>query len=99
MDENHINGVMEVIKQIDLNKQAVEYNNELESDTKDILPEITDPDAVIEEVTEDQIRRNELHVILVESHVIMVNEGRCILYITPRTQQLPMYPFVWTLQY
>ncbi|GJY52001.1 hypothetical protein Tco_0484560 [Tanacetum coccineum] len=98
MDENHINGVMEVIKQIDLNKQAVEYNNELESDTKDILPEITDPDAVIEEVTEDQIRRNELHVILVESHVIMVNEGRSIQN-SPETQQLPMYPFVWTLQY
>ncbi|GJW03430.1 hypothetical protein Tco_1562286 [Tanacetum coccineum] len=54
MEENQINDVMEVVKEIDLNKQVVGYNNELESDIEDILPEITDPDAVIEEVTDPE---------------------------------------------
>ncbi|GJZ41178.1 hypothetical protein Tco_0588064 [Tanacetum coccineum] len=51
MDENQLNDVMKVVKQVDLNKQVVEYDNELESDTEDVLPEVEDPDAVIEEVT------------------------------------------------
>ncbi|GJW31040.1 hypothetical protein Tco_0047915 [Tanacetum coccineum] len=54
MEENQINDVMEVVKEIDINKQVVEYNNELESDREDILPEITDPDAVIKEVTDPE---------------------------------------------
>ncbi|GKD43711.1 hypothetical protein Tco_1268356, partial [Tanacetum coccineum] len=41
---------MEVVKQIDLNKQVVESDNELETDTEDVLLEVADPDAVIEEV-------------------------------------------------
>ncbi|GKC19884.1 hypothetical protein Tco_1022034 [Tanacetum coccineum] len=54
MEENQINDVMEVVKEIDINKQVVEYNNELESDREYILPEITDPYAVIEEVTDPE---------------------------------------------
>ncbi|GKA74860.1 hypothetical protein Tco_0781238 [Tanacetum coccineum] len=42
---------MEVVKQIDLNKQVVESDNELESDTEDVLLEVADPNAIIEEVT------------------------------------------------
>ncbi|GJW65298.1 hypothetical protein Tco_0117182 [Tanacetum coccineum] len=51
MDANQLDDVMKVVKQIDLNKQVIESDNEFESDTKDVLPEITDSDAVIEEVT------------------------------------------------
>ncbi|GKA30719.1 hypothetical protein Tco_0717024 [Tanacetum coccineum] len=40
-----------MLVQIDLNKQVVESDNELESDIEDVLPEVADPDAVIEEVT------------------------------------------------
>ncbi|GKA69235.1 hypothetical protein Tco_0775299, partial [Tanacetum coccineum] len=39
------------VSRVDLNKQVVESDNELESDTEDVLPEVVDPDAVIEEVT------------------------------------------------
>nr|GEV21551.1 hypothetical protein [Tanacetum cinerariifolium] len=51
MDENQLDDVMEVVKQIDLNKQVIESDNEFESDLEDVLPEITYLDAVIEEVT------------------------------------------------
>ncbi|GJT28737.1 hypothetical protein Tco_0909012 [Tanacetum coccineum] len=60
---------MEVVKQIDLNKQVVESDNELESDTEDVLPEVVDPDAVIEEVTLLVITE-ESHEIPLESHEI-----------------------------
>ncbi|GKB89869.1 hypothetical protein Tco_0962141, partial [Tanacetum coccineum] len=42
---------MKVVKQVDLKKQVVEYDNELESDTEDVLSEVEDPVAVTEEVT------------------------------------------------
>ncbi|GKE96543.1 hypothetical protein Tco_1581398, partial [Tanacetum coccineum] len=42
---------MEVVKQMNLNKQVIESDDEFESNTKDVLLEITAPDAVIEEVT------------------------------------------------
>ncbi|GJR49576.1 hypothetical protein Tco_1400097 [Tanacetum coccineum] len=51
MDENQLNDVMEVVKQTDLNKQVVEYEDDLESDTKDVLTEVADPHAIIEKVT------------------------------------------------
>nr|GEV39136.1 hypothetical protein [Tanacetum cinerariifolium] len=51
MDENKLNDVMKVIKQVDLNTQVVESDNELESDTEDVLPEVEDPNSVIEKVT------------------------------------------------
>ncbi|GJW27919.1 hypothetical protein Tco_0044794 [Tanacetum coccineum] len=51
MDENQLDDVMEVVKQMNLNKQFIESENEFESDTEDAIPETTDPDAVIEEVT------------------------------------------------
>ncbi|GJX18537.1 hypothetical protein Tco_0221214 [Tanacetum coccineum] len=35
----------------DLNKQVVESNNELRSDIEDVLPEVANPYAVMEEVT------------------------------------------------
>ncbi|GJY14883.1 FAR1-related sequence 5-like protein [Tanacetum coccineum] len=37
---------------MNLNKQVIEYDNEFESDTEEVLPEITAPDAVIKEVTD-----------------------------------------------
>ncbi|GJV84814.1 FAR1-related sequence 5-like protein [Tanacetum coccineum] len=40
-----------MVKNIDLNKQVFENDNELESDTEDVLLEVADPYAVIEEVT------------------------------------------------
>ncbi|GKD71829.1 hypothetical protein Tco_1325919, partial [Tanacetum coccineum] len=43
--------VIEVTKLIDLNKQIVEQENEVESDGDDVLPEVSDPDTVMEEVT------------------------------------------------
>ncbi|GJR64939.1 hypothetical protein Tco_0011004 [Tanacetum coccineum] len=46
MDENQLNDIMKVVKHIDLNKQVVESDNELESDTEDVL------DVVMEEVTD-----------------------------------------------
>ncbi|GJY83042.1 hypothetical protein Tco_0496418 [Tanacetum coccineum] len=58
---------MEVVKQIDLNKQVVESDNELKSDTEDVLPEVVD--AVIEEATLLVITE-ESHEIPVESHEI-----------------------------
>ncbi|GJT62511.1 hypothetical protein Tco_1006044 [Tanacetum coccineum] len=61
---------MEVVKQIDLNKQVVESDNELKSDTEDVLPEVVDPDAaVIEEVTLLVITEESLEI-QVESHEI-----------------------------
>ncbi|GKB53823.1 FAR1-related sequence 5-like protein [Tanacetum coccineum] len=52
MDENKLNDIMKVVKHIDLNKQVVESDNELESDTGDVLPEVADSDVVMEEVTD-----------------------------------------------
>ncbi|GJR39827.1 hypothetical protein Tco_1215511 [Tanacetum coccineum] len=48
MDED---GVIEVTKLIDLNKQIVEQENDVESDGDDVLPEVSDLDTVMEEVT------------------------------------------------
>ncbi|GJU90548.1 FAR1-related sequence 5-like protein [Tanacetum coccineum] len=52
MDADKLNDVMEVVKNIDPNKQFFEYDNELESNTEDVLPQVADPDALIEEVTD-----------------------------------------------
>ncbi|GJU32519.1 FAR1-related sequence 5-like protein [Tanacetum coccineum] len=51
MDEDHLMNVIEITKLIDLNKQIVEQENEVESDGDDVLPEVADPDTVMEEVT------------------------------------------------
>ncbi|GKB40043.1 hypothetical protein Tco_0884985, partial [Tanacetum coccineum] len=50
MDENQLDAVMEVVKQMNLNKQVIESDNEFDTDTEDVLPEITALDVVIEEV-------------------------------------------------
>ncbi|GKE54660.1 hypothetical protein Tco_1489816, partial [Tanacetum coccineum] len=42
---------MEVVKQIDLNKEVIKSDNEFESDTEDVLPKVADPIVVVEEVT------------------------------------------------
>ncbi|GJY35012.1 FAR1-related sequence 5-like protein [Tanacetum coccineum] len=52
MDENQLDDVMEVVKQMNLNKQVIESDNEFDTDTEDVLPEITALDAVIEEVAD-----------------------------------------------
>ncbi|GKB79210.1 regulation of nuclear pre-mRNA domain-containing protein 1B [Tanacetum coccineum] len=59
MDENmdlnmnmNLNNFMEAVENMDLNKQVFEKDNELESDTEDVLQEFANPNAVIEEVTE-----------------------------------------------
>ncbi|GKB69752.1 FAR1-related sequence 5-like protein [Tanacetum coccineum] len=51
MNENQLNNFMEAVENMDLNKQVFEKNNELESDTEDVLHEFANPNAVIEEVT------------------------------------------------
>ncbi|GJX15573.1 FAR1-related sequence 5-like protein [Tanacetum coccineum] len=51
MEEDRSMNVIEVTKLIDLNKQVFEDNNEFESDTENVIPEVADPNAVIEEVT------------------------------------------------
>nr|GEV95903.1 hypothetical protein [Tanacetum cinerariifolium] len=51
MDEDHLMNVIEITKLIDLNKQIVEQKNEVESDGDDVLPEVADPDTVMEEIT------------------------------------------------
>ncbi|GJT30405.1 hypothetical protein Tco_0910680 [Tanacetum coccineum] len=43
--------VMEVIKQIDLNKNVVEDDNDLESKKEDVMEEDADIEAVVEEIT------------------------------------------------
>ncbi|GJW83238.1 FAR1-related sequence 5-like protein, partial [Tanacetum coccineum] len=49
MDEDE---VIDVTKLIDWNKQIVEQENEVESDRDDVLLEVSDPDTVMEEVTD-----------------------------------------------
>ncbi|GJV56968.1 hypothetical protein Tco_1457973 [Tanacetum coccineum] len=51
MNENQLNNFMEAVENMDLNKQVFEKDNELESDTEDVLQEFANPNAVIEEVT------------------------------------------------
>ncbi|GKC46059.1 FAR1-related sequence 5-like protein [Tanacetum coccineum] len=51
MDENHFIDVIKVYKHIDLNKDIIEEENELESDGDDDLPEVTDPDNDAQEIT------------------------------------------------
>ncbi|GKD28772.1 FAR1-related sequence 5-like protein [Tanacetum coccineum] len=53
MDENHLIDVIEVYKQINLNKEVTEEENELESDRDDDLPKLVDPDNVAKEITEN----------------------------------------------
>nr|GEW70801.1 hypothetical protein [Tanacetum cinerariifolium] len=55
MDEDD---VIELTKLVDLNKHIIEQENKVESDGDDVLPEVSDPDTVMEEVT------GKLHVIL-----------------------------------
>nr|GEV37219.1 reverse transcriptase domain-containing protein [Tanacetum cinerariifolium] len=50
MDENHLVDVIEVYKQIDLNKEVIEQENKLESDGDDDLPDFADPDNVAQEI-------------------------------------------------
>ncbi|GJV99261.1 hypothetical protein Tco_1554513 [Tanacetum coccineum] len=52
MNENQLNNFMEAVENMDLNKQVFEKDNELESDTEDVLQEFANPNAVIEEVTD-----------------------------------------------
>ncbi|GKA71237.1 hypothetical protein Tco_0777376 [Tanacetum coccineum] len=51
MEENQLDDVMEVIKQIDLNKNVVEDDNDLESKKEDVMEEDADIEAVAEEIT------------------------------------------------
>ncbi|GJV61274.1 hypothetical protein Tco_1467374 [Tanacetum coccineum] len=60
-----------MVKNIDLNKQVFENDNELESDTEDVLLEVADPYAVIEEVTCKITCNSALKVFCYESHVIL----------------------------
>ncbi|GKA78277.1 hypothetical protein Tco_0784814 [Tanacetum coccineum] len=53
MDENHLIDVIKVYKHIDLNKEVIEQENELELDGDDDLPEVADPDNVAQEITEN----------------------------------------------
>ncbi|GJR15599.1 FAR1-related sequence 5-like protein [Tanacetum coccineum] len=52
MDENQLDDVIEVVKQMNLNKHVIESDNEFKSDTEDVLPENTPLDAVTEEVAD-----------------------------------------------
>nr|GEX59827.1 protein FAR1-related sequence 5-like [Tanacetum cinerariifolium] len=52
--EDHSINVIEVTKLIDLNKQIVEQENEVESNEDNVLPKVTDPYTVMEEVTDFQ---------------------------------------------
>ncbi|GKC16987.1 hypothetical protein Tco_1013769 [Tanacetum coccineum] len=52
MKEDHSINVIEVTKLIDMNKQIVEQENEVESNGDNVLPEVADPYTVMEEVTE-----------------------------------------------
>ncbi|GJR11646.1 hypothetical protein Tco_0794298 [Tanacetum coccineum] len=52
MNENQLNNSMEAVENMDMNKQVFEKDNELESDTKDVLHEFANPNAVIEKVTD-----------------------------------------------
>nr|GEU48713.1 hypothetical protein [Tanacetum cinerariifolium] len=51
MDENQLIKVIEVYKQIDLNKQVIKQENELESYAHDDLPEVADPQNVAQKIT------------------------------------------------
>ncbi|GJQ98158.1 FAR1-related sequence 5-like protein [Tanacetum coccineum] len=51
MDEDHLMNVIEITKLIDLNKQIVEQENEVELELDDVLQEVADRDTVMEEVT------------------------------------------------
>ncbi|GKB72490.1 hypothetical protein Tco_0933902, partial [Tanacetum coccineum] len=50
MDENYLMDVIKVYKQIDMNKEIIEYENELESYGDDDLREVADPDTVALEI-------------------------------------------------
>ncbi|GJW28817.1 hypothetical protein Tco_0045692 [Tanacetum coccineum] len=50
MDENNLIDVIEVYKQIDLNKETSEQQNELEIDEDDDLLEVADLDNVAQEI-------------------------------------------------
>ncbi|GJW30999.1 hypothetical protein Tco_0047874 [Tanacetum coccineum] len=54
MDENHLIDVIEVYKQINLNKEVTKQEVELESDGDDDLPEVEDPDNVAQEIREPE---------------------------------------------
>ncbi|GKC71374.1 hypothetical protein Tco_1117257 [Tanacetum coccineum] len=51
MDENHLMDVIKMYKQVDLNKEIIDQENELESVRDDDLPEVVDPDNVAQEIT------------------------------------------------
>ncbi|GKF36098.1 hypothetical protein Tco_0112856, partial [Tanacetum coccineum] len=70
MNENQLNNFIEAVENMDLNKQVFEKDNELESDTEDVLHEFANPNAVIEEVTESLVIQIESLLILDESHEI-----------------------------
>ncbi|GJY87873.1 hypothetical protein Tco_0502501 [Tanacetum coccineum] len=54
MNENQLNSSMEAVENMDMNKHVFKKDNELESDTEDVLHEFANPNAVIEEVTVDE---------------------------------------------
>ncbi|GKA70059.1 FAR1-related sequence 5-like protein [Tanacetum coccineum] len=70
MNENQLNNFMEAVENMDLNKQVFEKDNELESDTEDVLQEFANPNVVIEEVIESHEIKTESHEIQFESHDI-----------------------------
>ncbi|GKC68130.1 FAR1-related sequence 5-like protein, partial [Tanacetum coccineum] len=51
MDEDYLMNVIKVNKLIDLNKEIIEQENEVESERDDVLPEVADPYTIMEEVT------------------------------------------------
>nr|GEV82571.1 hypothetical protein [Tanacetum cinerariifolium] len=58
MEEDHSINVIEVTKLIVLNKQIVEQENEVESNGDNVLPKVTDPDTVIEEVIGFEVKKS-----------------------------------------
>ncbi|GKC55567.1 hypothetical protein Tco_1078312 [Tanacetum coccineum] len=69
MEEEHSINVIEVTKLIDLNKQILEQENEVESNGDNVLPEVTDPNTVMEEVTGKNTCDSALEVFHYESHL------------------------------
>ncbi|GJU50464.1 hypothetical protein Tco_1220019 [Tanacetum coccineum] len=60
-NENQLKNSMEAVENMDMNKQVFEKDNELESDTEDVLHEFANPNAVIEEVTDGM--KHQEHII------------------------------------
>nr|GEU94507.1 hypothetical protein [Tanacetum cinerariifolium] len=52
MNENQLNNSMEAVENMNMDKHVFEKDNELESDTENVLHEFANPNVVIEKVTD-----------------------------------------------